>query len=37
MVTETEAHEAVRKLLAYIEGDDATTREGLEKTPHARG
>ena len=33
MITTEEAQEAVRTLLAYIEGDDAVSREGLEDTP----
>jgi len=33
MTTKDEAHEAVRTLLAYIEGIDAVNREGLLDTP----
>lgn len=33
MTTKEEAHEAVRTLLAYLEGDDAVSREGLLDTP----
>ena len=33
MTTKDEAHEAVRTLLAYIEGIDAVNREGLVDTP----
>ena len=33
MTTIDEAHEAVRTLLAYIEGEDAVDREGLLDTP----
>ena len=33
MTTIEEAHEAVRTLLAYIEGEDAVDREGLLDTP----
>lgn len=33
MTTTEEAHDAVRTLLAYIEGDDAVSREGLQDTP----
>ncbi len=33
MVTEDEAHEAVRVLLGYIEGTDNVEREGLKNTP----
>ncbi len=33
MTTIDEAHEAVRTLLAYIEGEDAVDREGLLETP----
>ena len=33
MVTEDEAHEAVRVLLGYIEGADNVEREGLKDTP----
>ena len=33
MTTKDEAHEAVRTLLAYIEGIDAVDREGLLDTP----
>lgn len=33
MVTENEAHEAIKTLLSYIEGDNATLREGLLDTP----
>ena len=33
MTTMDEAHDAVRTLLAYIEGDDAVNREGLQDTP----
>ena len=33
MTTMDEAHDAVRTLLAYIEGDDAVNREGLLDTP----
>ena len=33
MVTEKEAHEAVRTLLSYIEGEDHVGREGLLDTP----
>ena len=33
MTTIDEAHEAVRTLLAYIEGDEAVNREGLLDTP----
>lgn len=33
MVTEDEAHEAVRVLLGYIEGEDNVEREGLKDTP----
>ena len=34
MTTIEEAHEAVRTLLGYIEGDEAVDREGLKDTPH---
>ncbi|MEC7089950.1 MAG: GTP cyclohydrolase I, partial [Candidatus Thermoplasmatota archaeon] len=34
MTTIEEAHEAVRTLLGYIEGDGAVDREGLKDTPH---
>ena len=34
MTTKDEAHEAVRTLLAYIEGIDAVNREGLLDTPN---
>ena len=33
MTTKEEAHEAVRTLLAYLEGDEAVSREGLLDTP----
>ncbi len=33
MVTEYEAREAIKTLLSYIEGDNATLREGLLDTP----
>jgi GTP cyclohydrolase I len=33
MVTEFEAHEAIKTLLSYIEGEHATLREGLIDTP----
>jgi len=33
MTTKDEAHEAVRTLLAYLEGDEAVSREGLLDTP----
>ena len=33
MTTKEEAHEAVRTLLAYLEGPDAVSREGLLETP----
>ncbi|MGB0235543.1 MAG: GTP cyclohydrolase I FolE [Poseidonia sp.] len=33
MTTKEEAHEAVRTLLAYLEGDEAISREGLLDTP----
>ncbi len=33
MTTTEEAHDAVRTLLTYIEGDDAVSREGLQDTP----
>ena len=33
MTTTEEAHDAGRTLLAYIEGDDAVSREGLQDTP----
>lgn len=33
MTTKEEAHDAVRTLLAYLEGDDAVDREGLLDTP----
>ena len=33
MVSEQQAHEAVETLLAYIEGEHAVNREGLQKTP----
>ena len=33
MTTKEEAHNAVRTLLAYLEGDDAVEREGLLDTP----
>ena len=33
MTTIDEAHDAVRTLLAYIEGEDAVNREGLLDTP----
>ena len=33
MTTKEEAHNAVRTLLAYLEGDDAVAREGLLDTP----
>lgn len=33
MTTKEEAHDAVRTLLAYLEGDDAVDREGLHDTP----
>ena len=34
MTTIEEAHEAVRTLLGYIEGDESVDREGLKDTPH---
>lgn len=34
MTTKEEAHNAVRTLLAYLEGDDAVEREGLLDTPN---
>jgi len=33
VTTKEEAHDAVRTLLAYLEGDDAVDREGLLDTP----
>ena len=33
MVTEKEAHEAVKVLLGYIEGEENVDREGLLDTP----
>ena len=33
MTTTEEAHDAVRTLLTYIEGDDSVSREGLQDTP----
>ena len=33
MTTKEEAHEAVRTLLAYLEGPEAVSREGLLNTP----
>ena len=33
MTTKEEAHEAVRTLLAYLEGPEAVSREGLLDTP----
>jgi GTP cyclohydrolase I len=33
MTTKEEAHEAVRTLLAYLEGNEAVSREGLLDTP----
>ena len=33
MTTKEDAHEAVRTLLAYLEGDEAVSREGLLDTP----
>ena len=33
MVSESEAHEAVKTLLSFIEGEDQVGREGLVDTP----
>ena len=33
MTTKEEAHEAVRTLLAYLEGPESVSREGLLDTP----
>ena len=37
MTTIEEAHEAVRTLLGYSEGDEAVDREGLKDTPSSCG